>query len=45
MKKLVALLLAAAMLLSMASFAMAEDYSGTTIRIYSNSNSPSAPPG
>ena len=39
MKKLVALLLAAAMLLSMASFAVAEDYSGTTIRIYSNSNS------
>ena len=39
MKKLVALLLAAAMLMSLASIAVAEDYSGTIIRIYSNSNS------
>ena len=37
MKKLIALCLAVAMVLSLASFASAEDY---TIRIYSNSNSP-----
>ena len=42
MKRFLTLLLAAAMLLSAASFAGAEgakDYSGVTIRIYSNSNS------
>lgn len=37
MKKILALMLAAALLLSLVSFASAEDY---TIRIYSNSNSP-----
>ena len=39
MKKLLSLVLALAMALSLASFASAEDYSGYTIRIYSNSNS------
>ena len=39
MKKLVSLLLALAMVLSLCSFAAAEDYSDVTIRIYSNSNS------
>ena len=41
MKKLVSLFLAVAMLMTMVSFAAAEgaDYSGTVIRIYSNSNS------
>ena len=39
MKKLVALLLTLAMVLSLCSFAAAEDYSDVTIRIYSNSNS------
>ena len=37
MKKILAIMLAAALLLSLVSFASAEDY---TIRIYSNSNSP-----
>ena len=41
MKKLVTLMLVLALALSMAAIpAMAEDYSGYTIRIYSNSNSP-----
>ena len=41
MKKLVSMLLALAMVLTLAGSAMAEtkDYSGYTIRIYSNSNS------
>ena len=41
MKKLVSMLLALAMVLTLAGGAMAEtkDYSGYTIRIYSNSNS------
>ncbi len=39
MKKLVSLLLALAMVLSLCSFAAAEDYTDVTIRIYSNSNS------
>lgn len=41
MKKLVSMLLALAMLLTLAGGALAEtkDYSGYTIRIYSNSNS------
>ena len=41
MKKLLALVLALTMIFAMTSFtsAMAEDYSGYTIRIYSNSNS------
>ena len=39
MKKLVALVLAIMMVLSLCTFASAEDYSGYTIRIYSNSNS------
>ncbi|MBR3765316.1 MAG: extracellular solute-binding protein [Clostridia bacterium] len=39
MKKLVALLLTLAMVLSLCSFAAAEDYTDVTIRIYSNSNS------
>ena len=39
MKKLLSIVLALAMALSLASFASAEDYSGYTIRIYSNSNS------
>ena len=39
MKKLVSLLLSLAMVLSLCSFAAAEDYSDVTIRIYSNSNS------
>ena len=39
MKKLVAVILALMMVLSLVSFAAAEDYSGYTIRIYSNSNS------
>ncbi len=39
MKKLVSLLLALTVVLSMCSFAAAEDYSDVTIRIYSNSNS------
>ena len=39
MKKLVSLLLALAMVLSLCTFAAAEDYSDVTIRIYSNSNS------
>ena len=41
MKKLVSVALAVAMFLSLCAFgASAEDYSGYTIRIYSNSNSP-----
>jgi iron(III) transport system substrate-binding protein len=41
MKKLVSLFLTLAMVLSLCAFsASAEDYSGYTIRIYSNSNSP-----
>ena len=39
MKKLVSMLLALAMVLSLCSFAAAEDYTDVTIRIYSNSNS------
>jgi len=39
MKKLVSLLLALTMVLSLCSFAAAEDYTDVTIRIYSNSNS------
>ena len=39
MKKLISLLLALAMALSLCSFAAAEDYTDVTIRIYSNSNS------
>ena len=39
MKKLVSLLLALVMVLSLCSFAAAEDYTDVTIRIYSNSNS------
>ena len=39
MKKLLTLVLALAMALTMCSFALADDYSGYTIRIYSNSNS------
>nr|MBR4281165.1 extracellular solute-binding protein [Clostridia bacterium] len=39
MKKLVSMLLVLAMVLSLCSFAAAEDYSDVTIRIYSNSNS------
>ena len=39
MKKLVSLLLALAMVLSLCTFAAAEDYTDVTIRIYSNSNS------
>ena len=39
MKKLVSLFLALVMVLSLCSFASAEDYSDVTIRIYSNSNS------
>ncbi len=39
MKKCISLILALAMALSLCSFAAAEDYSGYTIRIYSNSNS------
>ncbi len=39
MKKLVSVVLALAMVLSLCAFASAEDYSGYTIRIYSNSNS------
>ena len=39
MKKLVALLLTLAMVLSLCTFAAAEDYTDVTIRIYSNSNS------
>ncbi|MGN0754813.1 MAG: extracellular solute-binding protein [Aristaeellaceae bacterium] len=39
MKKVISLILALAMALSLCSFAAAEDYSGYTIRIYSNSNS------
>ena len=41
MKKLVSMVLALAMVLSLCAFgASAEDYSGYTIRIYTNSNSP-----
>ncbi len=40
MKKLVSLVLSLALVLSLCAFASAEDYSGYTIRIYSNSNSP-----
>ena len=41
MRKIVSLVLALAMVLSLCAFgASAEDYSGYTIRIYSNSNSP-----
>ena len=41
MKKLVSLVLSLALILSLCAFgASAEDYSGYTIRIYSNSNSP-----
>ena len=40
MKKLLAIILTLCMVLGVASFAGAEDYSGYTIRIYSNSNSP-----
>ena len=39
MKKVLALILALAMVMSLCSFAAAEDYSDYTIRIYSNSNS------
>lgn len=39
MRKLLSILLAAAMLLTMCSFAMAAEYYDYTIRIYSNSNS------
>lgn len=39
MKKLVSLLLSLALVLSLCSFAAAEDYTDVTIRIYSNSNS------
>ena len=39
MKKVLALILALAMVMSLCSFASAEDYSDYTIRIYSNSNS------
>ena len=39
MKKLVSLVLSLALVLSLCAFASAEDYSGYTIRIYSNSNS------
>ena len=39
MKKFVSLFLALVMVLSLCSFASAEDYSDVTIRIYSNSNS------
>ena len=39
MKKLVSMLLALVMVLSLCTFASAEDYSDVTIRIYSNSNS------
>ncbi len=39
MKKLVSFVLVLAMALSLVAFASAEDYSGYTIRIYSNSNS------
>lgn len=39
MKKALSIILALALLLSVCSFAVAEDYSGYTIRIYSNSNS------
>ena len=41
MKKILAIVLAAVMVLSLmpAAFAAGEDYSGYTIRIYSNSNS------
>ena len=39
MKKTLSIVLALVMVLSLCSFASAEDYSGYTIRIYSNSNS------
>ena len=39
MKKALAMILALVMVLSLCTFASAEDYSGYTIRIYSNSNS------
>lgn len=39
MKKILSFVLAMVMLVSISSFAFAEDYSGYTIRIYSNSNS------
>ena len=39
MKKVISMILALVMVLSLCSFASAEDYSGYTIRIYSNSNS------
>ena len=39
MKKAISMILALVMVLSLCSFASAEDYSGYTIRIYSNSNS------
>ena len=39
MKKVLAMILALVMVLSLCSFASAEDYSDYTIRIYSNSNS------
>ena len=39
MKKALSVILALVMVLSLCSFASAEDYSGYTIRIYSNSNS------
>ena len=39
MKKFLSIVLALTMMLSLCSFASAEDYSGYTIRIYSNSNS------
>ena len=39
MKKTLSIVLALVMVLSLCSFAAAEDYSGYTIRIYSNSNS------
>ncbi len=38
MKKILSVVLALAMLLSLASFASAADYSGVTIRVYSNTN-------
>ena len=39
MKKAISMILAMVMVLSLCSFASAEDYSDYTIRIYSNSNS------
>ena len=40
MKKVLSVVLALVLVLGLCSFAAAEDYSGYTIRIYSNSNSP-----